>query len=85
MLLIRIMETKGPPVHVRFSGYAHDWITETARKNRISKPDLIRAIVSEKMEALGIRPPENRIDYGDGKKPITAAEIVRKSREVKRP
>ena len=76
------METKGPPVHVRFEGYANDWITETARRNRISKPDLIRAIVSEKIESLGIKPPSKKIEYGEQRKPIKASEIVQKSRET---
>lgn len=78
------METKGPPIHVRFEGYANDWITETAKRNRISKPDLIRVIVSEKMEALGVRPPKKKIEYGAEPhihKIITVSDMVQRSRD----
>lgn len=74
------MESKGPPIHIRFDEHANDWITETARKNRISKPDLIRAIVSEKMETLGIKPPKKKIEYG-ARKSITVSEMVGRSKD----
>ena len=76
------METKGPPIHVRFDTYANDWITETARRNKMSKPDLIREIVSEKMAALGVTAPKRRIEYAAKRAPkgIDAAEIVNRSK-----
>ena len=76
--------TRAPPIHIRFEEYANDWITETARRNRMSKPDLIREIVAEKMEALGVQPPKVKIEYAAKRtaptRNIQASDIIKMSK-----